>query len=324
MSLLVFGHVGSGKDLRINPLYVPRERREKIVRLFLYKNKDGKSHYCTVTNMPGLVSRQVRNHHGGGTHICDYSLNHVGRQDLLSKHEESCSKYKAVKTEYPKPGENIQKFKNIQNCLACPIKFFFDTESILKHIDETRGKTKLSQRHVMSAFCLYPVSCVEGFSMEPITYVAKDEHDEVDRVLVEKMVETAKNVYENFTIPAKMIFDEDARKLHESATVCFACGKEFDDDKVRDHCHFTGRYRGALHSKCNLKIGGKTLIIPVLAHNNSGYDSHMFVKRLSDTKGRVSCIAENEEKYITFSKNILVDVVGEETWWTLSEADRYW
>ena len=160
--------------------------------------------------------------------------------------------------------------------------------------------------------------------MEPITYVAKDEHDEVDRVLVEKMAETAKNVYENFTIPATKIFDEDARKLHESATVCFACGKEFDDDKVRDHCHFTGRYRGALHSKCNLKIGGKTSIIPVLAHNNSGYDSHMFVKRLSDTKGRVSCIAENEEKYITFSKNILVDVVGEETWWMLSEADRYW
>ena len=37
----------------------------------------------------------------------------------------------------------------------------------------------------------------------------------------------------------------------------------------------------------------------------------MFVKRLSDTKGRVSCIAENEEMYITFSKNILVDVVDE-------------
>ena len=148
--------------------------------------------------------------------------------------------------------------------------------------------------------------------MEPITYVAKDEHDEVDKILVEKMVETAKKVYENFEILAKMIFDEYARKIHESATTCFACGKEFDGDKVRDNCHYTGKYKGALHSKCNLKLGGKALIIPVLAHNNSGYDSHMFVKRLSNTKGRVSCIAENEEKYITFSKNILMDVVGEE------------
>ena len=55
--------------------------------------------------------------------------------------------------------------------------------------------------------------------MEPITYVAKDEHDEVDRVLVERMVEVTKKVYERFKVPVKMIFDENARKLHESETV---------------------------------------------------------------------------------------------------------
>ena len=51
--------------------------------------------------------------------------------------------------------------------------------------------------------------------------------------------------------------------------------KEFDGDKVRDHCHYTGKYRGALHSGCNLKPGERTLIIPVLAHNNSRCDSHI-------------------------------------------------
>ena len=126
---------------------------------------------------PGVLFRG-----DGGTHICDYCLNHFGRQDLVEKHEESYSKYKAVRTEYSKPGENILRFKNIQNGLESPIKFYFDTESILKPIDQTRGKTKLNQRHVMSAFCLYPVSRIEGFSIEPITYVAKDEHDEVDKV----------------------------------------------------------------------------------------------------------------------------------------------
>ena len=197
VTLLVFGHVGSGKDLRIIPLYVPKVRRERVVCLFFYKNEDGESHYCTITNMPRLVSKQVSKRKGR-IYVCDYCLNHFGRQYLLDKHTESCSKYKAVKTEYPKPGKNILKFKNIQNCLECPIKFYFDTESILEPIDETHGKTKLSQRQVMSAFCLYLVSRVEGFSMEPIAYVAKDEHDEVDKILVENMVEKAKNVYENF------------------------------------------------------------------------------------------------------------------------------
>ena len=61
------------------------------------------------------------------------------------------------------------------------------------------------------------------------------------------MIEEARKVYERFKIPAKMTFDEDAKNLHESATVCFACKKRFDGDKVRDHCHYTGKYRGALH-----------------------------------------------------------------------------
>ena len=148
--------------------------------------------------------------------------------------------------------------------------------------------------------------------MNPITYVARDEHDEVDKILVDRMVETTKNIYEKFKVPAKVIFNEETRKLHESATVCFACNRELGYDKVRDHCHYTGKYRGALHSKCNLKLGERTMVIPVFAHNNSGYDSHMYVKRLADMEGGVDCIADNEEKYITFSKNILVDVVDGE------------
>ena len=147
--------------------------------------------------------------------------------------------------------------------------------------------------------------------MDPVTYVAKDENDEVDKILMEKMIEEVKKVCERFKVPVKIIFDETARKLHENATVCFAGNKELGNDKVRDHCHYTGKYRGALHSKCNSKLGERTMIIPVFAHNNSGYDSHMFVKRLADMKGRVSCIAQNEEKYISFSKDILVDVVND-------------
>ena len=119
--------------------------------------------------MPGLISRQIKSHNKGrGIFVCDYCLNHFGTQVLLDRHEESCSKYKAVKTEYPGPDYNILSFKNIQNCIKCPVKFYFDTESILKPIDEMRVKTRLNQRHVMSAFCLYPVFRIEGVFMEPI------------------------------------------------------------------------------------------------------------------------------------------------------------
>ena len=257
ISLLVFEHEvfkvkqknKEVEKIRIIPLYVPTERHKRVVRLFFFKNEEGtKSHYCTITNLAGLVSRQVKSHNKGKIlFICDYCLNYFGTQDLLNKHEESCSQYKAVKNIFPEPGNNIQMFKNIQNCIECPVKFYFGTESILKPIDEMRGKTKLSQRHVMSAFCLYPVFRVEGVSMGPIMYVAKDENDEVDRILVEKMMETAKKIYEKFKTPIKIIFGDNVKRLYESATVCYACKKKLNGDKVRDHCHFTGKYRGALH-----------------------------------------------------------------------------
>ena len=49
--------------------------------------------------------------------------------------------------------------------------------------------------------------------------------------------------------------------------------------------------------------------IPAFAHNLTGYDSHLFLTRLSDTLGKVSCIPNNEEKYKSISKSVLVDII---------------
>ena len=65
--------------------------------------------------------------------------------------------------------------------------------------------------------------------------------------------------------------------------------KEKDEDrwkKVRDHCHFSGRYRGAAHNKCNLKFR-KPNFLPVFFHNLSGYDTHLFVKNLGVSEGKL-------------------------------------
>ena len=139
--------------------------------------------------------------------------------------------------------------------------------------------------------------------MDPVVFTAENKNDEIDK--------SFNRIYETFKEPKPMTFDENAKKLHESQTKCYACGSSFDDKeiefrKVRDHCHFTGKCRGALHSKCNLRLK-RTFNIPVFFHNLSGYDSHLFVKRLADSEGDVNCIPRNEEKYIIFNKKGLVD-----------------
>ena len=213
--------------------------------------------------------------------------------------------------------DDTMMFKNFQNCIECPIKFYFDTKSILVPINEMRGNTKLYQRHKMSAFYINPVLRIgnDSFKIDPVG-VKGGEGDDVSKILVEELEGKAKEVYVRFKDPVKMIFDNDARASHKSATVCYACKKVFINNieterKVRDHCHFTGRYKGALHSECNLKLKQRPFVIPVFAHNMSGYDSHMFVKLLTETEGGVECIPQNEEKYMSFSKHVLVDVVDD-------------
>ena len=90
---------------------------------------------------------------------------------------------------------------------------------------------------------------------------------------------------------------------HNEQKICYICRKEFDEKnyKVRDHCHYTGKYRGAAHNICNLrcKIPKE---IPVVFHNGSTYDYHFIIKELvREFDGNFECLGENTEKYITFS-----------------------
>ena len=100
----------------------------------------------------------------------------------------------------------------------------------------------------------------------------------------------------------------DRYKRSEKCHICFKPFKE-DKPKVRDHCHYTGRYRGPTHTKCNLQYKIPSYI-PIVFHNLSGYDAHLFIKELasSSTEGaKMGVIAKNKEDYISFSIKEEVD-----------------
>ena len=88
--------------------------------------------------------------------------------------------------------------------------------------------------------------------------------------------------------------------------VCYIGEKEFDtidkkNYKVRDHCHYMSKYRGAAHNVCNLRYKVPKEI-PIVFHNGSTYDYHFIIKELvKEFEGNFDCLGENTEKYITFS-----------------------
>ncbi|CAG2194510.1 unnamed protein product [Mytilus edulis] len=105
--------------------------------------------------------------------------------------------------------------------------------------------------------------------------------------------------------PTAYGLDERGQENHQEATQRWLCDCSLGEDKVRDYCHFTGKYRGAAHNQCNLKYK-MPKFIPVFFHNLAGYDSHLFTKNLGSTPGQLTCIPNSEEKYISFSKTFQV------------------
>ena len=88
-----------------------------------------------------------------------------------------------------------------------------------------------------------------------------------------------------------------------TAKECHICFKKFSpkERKVRDHCHYTSKYRGAAHSSFNLRYRIPDYI-PVIFHNLAGYDAHLFIKELGKHTTKIGVIANNTENYISIHR----------------------
>ena len=105
-------------------------------------------------------------------------------------------------------------------------------------------------------------------------------------------------------------------KSHQDVKVCYICDKRFlkrfakekNYQKVKDHCHSTSKYRGEVHSICNLKF-----IVPnkihLIFHNGSNYDYLFIIKELANEfVEQFEFLGKNTEKYKTFSLPIEKEV----------------
>ncbi len=122
----------------------------------------------------------------------------------------------------------------------------------------------------------------------------KDEGKKLNELLLKRI--------EEFKIPK--LNDEELLEFNNS-NKCHFCNKVFTetDIKVRDHCHITGKLRGAAHQLCNLKVR-TSLKIPIFFHNGSGYDFKHFIRKLHKIDKNIKIISQTEEKYISIKVRI--------------------
>ena len=284
----------------------------------------GKRHYTAIKGISRLL-KFLNATNKDAYHFCMNCLNGFQTGSARDKHYEYCSSNGHVKVKMPTEKEKWLKFHDGQYQFKAPFMLHADFESILKPVDEQyrdrmitmkterKGKAPYTEKintHVPSGWCVHSTFAYGDVSDLLRLYRGKDCVEK----FVEYIEEEVKRLYKTFPRQPMTRLTDVLKREHEAAEKCHICLKEFNDPrnrKVRDHCHYTGLYRGTAHNNCNLKYK-ITDHIPIVFHNLSGYDAHFFIKELGKrfNKKDIGVIAENKEKYIIFSIKIDVKLAG--------------
>ena len=287
-------------------IYRLSERPARRINLLLIE-KAGKFHYTWIKDLNRLLYNQSK--HRERKHFCERCLHGYTREDLLKAHKPDCRGIgqTAVRVEMPKAGGNKLTFQNHHKQFPAPFIIYADFEALTTKIegpelDPSVSNTQRTQLHETCSYCYVVVRC-DGKTNTPVEYRGPNAAEHFLRA-----IQAEERIIRNeLANPKVMRMSPEDVLIHSRAGVCHICEKPLavggTKDSVRDHCHITGKYRGAAHNACNLKLRlepWKTPI-PVVFHNLRGYDSHLLMQAISRVKGRVSCIPNNTEKYISFS-----------------------
>ena len=296
------------------PLRISKKQKGYLINLLLISEGEN-NHYCWIKNISRLLASKVSKHKSK-MYFCPRCLNAFQSETSLEKHLEYCETNEEVKIVMPMDKDGNPKFINFKNFnrkMRVPFVVYADFECYPEKIhtclpDESESFTNQYQKHKPSGFS-YLIKSFDDkiFPPELAQYTAESPDDDIPQIFVDNLEQDIKKIYNKFKYKKKLgDMSEMDKKEYENATHCHICEKELGEDKVLDHCHLTGNYRGAAHNECNLNYKIPKFF-PVIFHNLSGYDAHLFIKNLGTTKGNINCIPNNEEKYISFAKKIVVD-----------------
>ena len=229
-------------------------------------------------------------------------------QKSRDEHYVYCRSNEAVTIEMPNK-KPVVEYSDGQYQFKVPFMMYADFESIIEPIQGASKNPNVSSTrgvniHMPSGWCVYS-NFAFGKVANPLTlYRGSD----CVKKLCEHIISEAKRLYNSFPECPMEPLTKSQIKEYKRATKCHICFKSFSEKKreVRDHCHYSGLYRGAAHFSCNLQYKIPRYM-PVVFHNLAGYDAHLFIRELAKYTTGMGVIAKNTEDYISFSIKVEVD-----------------
>lgn len=294
------------------PMYLHKVKNEKKpINLLLIEDED-KSHYVYIKNIRAFI----RCKNTENLFVCDKCFKVFREKSAFENHikhnkcEEALKVQKKLpqaekynnKTKKLEKDNHVVKYKTTKKQLPVPFAIYADGESILNKVNPDKSKnTQIYQNHQV-----YNLGCkfVSEFPDE-----INDEYKEFtgDNCMIDflnyvfEMKDKVMAIVDSKN-QAKMIMTNEDNNNYNNSNICHICNNKINGEKVRDHCHITGKFRGASCNKCNLDYNYKNFKLPVIFHNLKGYDSHFILQYVGQmNKGEISVIPNTMEKYMSFT-----------------------
>ena len=285
-------------------IHVPYKSKHNLARenqIILLMITDGeKWHYLTVKNISGLL-RGITSNHARDFYclscFCAYST-----KNKFEAHKKICENHDYCHVEMPTKNNNIIKYNHGEKSMKLPFVIYADLECLLEEMstcqnNSNKSSTTKINKHTPSGYSLF-TNCSLDESKNKLNYYRGDD---CMKKFCKDLREHATKII-NYEKKKMIPLTTKEERYHNKQKICYICKKEFNNNdkrqqKVRDHCHCTRKYRGAAHNICNLRYKVPKEI-PAVFHNGSTYDYHFIIKELvKEFDGNFECLGENTEKY---------------------------
>ena len=302
LSVNVFGIKEFTED-EIEPITkMSKEEKEHNIDLLLLTNETN-SHYILITKLANLLKNKKHKNH---RFVCRNCLNLFVTEEAKNNHSNQCKNNSSQRIKLPENKD--YEFNKHYMKSKIPFLMEFDFESTLIKLPTCRPSEKNSfehktEKHIANSFYINLHSEHKNIiKSQSFSFISRDS-DKVLNEFMKVINDLSLRFNKIFKINEQMIISEEEENQFQSTNNCMYCNKVFEDDKVRDHCHFTGKYRGASCYICNLEEGKNRKFVPIYCHNLSGYDANLIIETLAKNQNqyqRLKPLANSEEKYISF------------------------
>ena len=280
------------------PIFVSDQKFENSMDLFLVTDGD-KSHYIYNKDFDRFMFNKAKNKNK--KYFCKSCLQFFSSKNVLTKHENVCLSINGAQS--VKLEKRKTEFENYFKQIPVPLKIYADFESNLEGVEIYEGSySKKYQDHISCSFA-YKVVCIDDRFTKPIVvFRGENAAYEFIKAILKEFEYCKKVMKKHFN--KNLIMSEEEEEQFQSSNACWICEKLIDDDdeKVRDHCHLTGRFRGAAHWSCNINLQ-LTKKVPVIFYYMRGYDSHLIFRELNKFDVEIDVIPNGLEKYMAFFLN---------------------